>query len=42
MEDCYVFVDKGTPNGDYTAEVVVKLHEDETLEILSCEVTNEK
>lgn len=42
MEDCYVFVDKGTPNGDYTAEVVVKLHEDETLEIVSCEVTNEK
>ena len=42
MEDYYVFVDKGVPDGDYTAEVTVKLHEDGTLEIVSCEVTNEK
>ena len=42
MEDCYVFVDKGTPDGDYTAKITVKAHEDETLEIVSCEVTNEK
>ena len=38
MEDCYTFVDKGTPNGDYTAEVVVKLHEDGSLEIVSHKV----
>ena len=38
MEDCYVFVDKGTPDGDYTAEVRVKLHEDGTLEIVSHKV----
>ena len=38
MEDYYVFVDKGTPDGDYTAEVRVKLHEDWTLEIVSCEL----
>ena len=38
MEDCYMFVDKGTPDGDYTAEVEVKLHEDGTLEIVSHKV----
>ena len=38
MEDCYMFVDKAAPDGDYTAEVVVKLHEDGTLEIVSCEL----
>ena len=38
MEDCYVFVDKGTPDGDYTAEVTVKLHEDGALEIVSHKV----
>ena len=38
MEDCYMFVDKCTPDGDYTVEVVVKVHEDETLEIVSHKV----
>lgn len=38
MEDYYVFVDKAAPDGDYTAEVVVKLHEDGTLEIVSHKV----
>lgn len=38
MEDYYVFVDKGTTDGDYTAEVVVKVHEDGTLEIVSHKV----
>lgn len=38
MEACYVFVDKGTTDGDYTAEVVVKVHEDGTLEIVSHKV----
>ena len=38
MEDYYVFVDKGTTDGDYTAKVVVKLHEDGTLEIVSHKV----
>ena len=38
MEDYYVFVDKAAPDGDYTAEVMVKLHEDGTLEIVSCEL----
>ena len=38
MEDYYVFVDKGAPERDYTAEVVVKLHEDWALEIVSCEL----
>ena len=33
-----MFMDKGTPDGDCTAEVVVKLHEDGTLEIVSCEL----
>ena len=37
-----MFVDKGTPDGVYTAKITVKLHEDGTLEIVSCEVTNEK
>ena len=38
MEDYYVFVDKAAPDGDYTAEVMVKLHEDGTLEIVSNKV----
>ena len=38
MEDYYVFVDKAAPDGDYTAEVTVKVHEDGTLEIVSCEL----
>ena len=38
MEDYYVFVDKAAPDGDYTAEVVVKLYKDGTLEIVSCEL----
>ena len=38
MEYYYVFVDKAAPDGDYTAEVTVKLHEDGTLEIVSCEL----
>ena len=38
MGDCYTFVDKGTPEGDCTAEVVVKLHEDGTPEIISHKV----
>lgn len=38
MEDCYMFVDKAAPDGDYTAEVTVKLHEDGTLEIVSHKV----
>ena len=38
MEDCYVFVDKGTPDGDHTAKITVKLHEDGALEIVSCEL----
>ena len=38
MEDCYVFVDKGTPDGDCTAKIMVKLHEDGTLEIVSHKV----
>lgn len=38
MEDYYVFVDKAAPDGDYTAEVVVKLHGDGTLEIVNHKV----
>lgn len=38
MEDYYVFVDKATPDGDYTAKITVKLHEDGTLEIVSHKV----
>ena len=38
MEDYYVFVDKGTPDGDCTAKITVKAHEDGTLEIVSCEL----
>ena len=38
MEDCYVFVDKAAPDGEYTAKITVKAHEDGTLEIVSCEL----
>ena len=38
MEDYYVFVDKATPDGAYTAKITVKLHEDGTLEIVSHKV----
>ena len=38
MEDCYTFVDKGTPDGDCTAKIMVKAHEDGTLEIVSHKV----
>lgn len=38
MEDCYTFVDKAAPDGDYTAEVTVKLDEDGTLEIVNHKV----
>ena len=33
-----MFVDKGTPDGDCTAKITVKAHEDGTLEIVSCEL----
>ena len=38
MEDCYVFVDKAAPDGEYTAKITVKLHKDGTLEIVNHKV----